>query len=1089
MKKTLLLAGLMTATSITVLAQDRTRVTGVVKDDKGEPLMGVQVIPVGHTAAGTVTDLDGKYTVMVPKGAKELSFTYIGYAKQTVTLGGQTTFNITMREETSALSEVVVTGYSTQNRRTMTTSIAKLDNKVLESASRSNAATSLQGTIPGLRVTQTTGTPGATPSIVLRGGLTFSSEGSAPLILIDGVPGSFYGLNSDDIESMEVLKDAASTAIYGARAANGVILVTTKKGKSGRSSVNFRSKISFNTRPTNKQEYLGAEDYIRMNRIGVANTRMVRNDPNMYGAFLTGAHGAATGNTSFNSVYTTQYLTDANKYLLDKPGWATMVDPLDGTKTILYQVQSNDFSELFLQNSGAEDISLSFDGGNDKGSYYLGLGMLNDKGMVINSGFKRYSATFNGSYNITPKLKASSSVMYLYSSTQSPFESVTDLFRRVQGMAPTTRLYYTNDDGTDTTNPFPGTYSGFANPQYYADKFERDNLEQRISGNVQLDYKITDKLTATLKGGHLMISNDAEVFVHAYQNGIAAAMNTDRVSSYSRSRNQTNQFTALLNYRNTFAKKHSLSALAGFEYLHNKLFTVSAATRKAPTDLIATMAGSESNGVPASAKTEYAIASILGQVNYDYDMRYLVGLTFRYDGTSRLMNDKWGFFPGISLGWNVHNESFYKGSKLSKYLNSIKPRISYGVNGNIDALGNYTVQGLYAASGIYNGNKGYYNTELLNAGLRWERSTTLNFGLDLGAFNNRVTLMADYFVRNVYDKISGLTLPTYLGITSVQTNNGTLQNRGFELQINADVIKTKDFTWNVGFNYTKVRSYAVSLPNNGVDKNRIGGHEVYDPASGKDIYIGGIQEGERLGWDLIVGYVHDGVYKTQADLDEHAGRRVEFAATKDKQFLGDTRWKDLNGDNVINSKDRVAFGRSTPDFTGGFNTSVSYKGFSLYLKTDFAVGHKLYNGMRLVGITQTQGNQSGYTEILDTWSPTNSNSNLARYDFTDQQNNHSAGARVFFGASAAGSSSYFLEKGDYLAFRELTLSYTHSKPLFKGFIKSARVYATGTNLFYLTGFTGNIPEASTNVDDNTNAVDAGRYPIPQTFTFGLNLTF
>lgn len=700
---------------------------------------------------------------------------------------------------------------------------------------------------------------------------------------------------------------------------------------------------------------------------------------------------------------------------------------------------------------------------------------------MLNSGFKRYSFNFNGSYNITPKLKVSSSVMYILSDLDQPFEDIYSLFQRVQGMAPTTRVVYANPDGSDSDRPFPGTYFGFGNAQYYADKRESSDFDQRVSGSVELDYKITPKLTAVLRGSHRVVSTDSESFTKAYENGVGK-FETTRISSYGRSRNTINQLTALLRYRNTFAQKHSVTGLLGWEYYHAHGFSASASTRYSPTDLIPTMnAGAEASGNPTSFKTEYAIASVLGQFNYDYDMRYLVGLTFRYDGTTRLMQDKWGFFPGISLGWNVHNEQFYKNSSLKKYINSLKPRISYGVNGNIDALGNYIVQGSYGAAGTYNSEKGYVNTRLLNPTLRWERSTTLNFGLDAGFLGNRITLMADYFIRDVVDKITGQTLPIWTGFGSIDTNNGVLQNRGLELQVNANLIRTKDFDWNVGFNLTSIRSYAKKLPFNKVPKNRQGGVEIYDEASGKNIYVGGLQEGERLGYDLIVGYLHDGVYKTEAELEAHKDRTVNFAFNPKKRFLGDTRWVDRNGDNVIDSKDMAVLGRSMPDFTGGINTSLRYKDFGLYIKGDFAVGHKLYNGRRIKGIAQTQGNQNGPVEILNSWSPDNAQSNMARYDFTDQQKNHLAGGGDQGGM--AGSSSYFLEKGDYFALREITLSYDLKKPLFGGFVKGARFYATGANLHYFTGFSGTTPEVA------AGGNDTGRYPLAKTFTLGLNLTF
>ncbi len=322
-------------------------ITGRVTDSAtGEPLPGVSIV-ISGTIQGTITDFDGNFELSVPEENNQLVFSMIGYSRKTVTLDGSTTLNISLQESITALEEIVVTGYSTQVRSQMTTSVSKLDTKVLESVSRSNAATALQGTIPGLRVTQTTGQPGSTPSLQLRGGTGFDGSGS-PLILIDGVPGSFYALNADDIESMEVLKDAASTAIYGARAANGVIIVTTKKGKRGKTNINFRAKYTSNNKPSDPMNYLRAADYVKFNRMAVANSRMVENNPRAWTAFLEGNNAAATGNNTTNSIYTTMFLDDTNRYLLGYDGWQSMVDPVTGKELIFMDNKMND---LFYQSS------------------------------------------------------------------------------------------------------------------------------------------------------------------------------------------------------------------------------------------------------------------------------------------------------------------------------------------------------------------------------------------------------------------------------------------------------------------------------------------------------------------------------------------------------------------------------------------------------------------------------------------------------------------------------------------------------------------------------------------------------------------
>lgn len=973
------------------------------------------------------------------------------------------------------LNEVVTVGYSNQRRNTMATSVSKLDKKILENAPRANAATALQGTIAGLRVTQSSGQPGETPTITLRGGTSFTGAGE-PLILIDNVPGSFYALNSDDIESIEVLKDAAASAIYGARSANGVILVTTKKGKTGKSSINIKTKFTYNDRQDSKMKYMNAEQFVKYNRLALGAYREQIN-ANKFGAFLFGQNPAGTGNNPINSIYTTMVLTDQNKYLLGHEGWLTIDDPLTPGQKLIFQDNNNE--DLFYQTSTSEDYNISFSGGNDKGTYYLSLGHLHEKGLVFGSDFKRISANFNGSYKITDKIKLSSSLLYAHSkNTPNYLGNINQVFQRIAGVAPTARIYNNNPDGSLSNQLQPGISKNFGNPLYYADKFYRNNLEQRLTANVQLDYKFLPNFNLMVRGGHFTVNNRNESFDKAYLEG--GRLIDSRNASASHNQIFRNQMTSVLSYGNRFGN-HNVSALLGLEYFKDNAWGLNAATKNSPIDLIRTMnVASEANGVPSSSTTEYAVNSRFGQVNYDYDDRYLLGLTFRQDGASRLAEgNKYEFFPGASFGWNLHNENFYRDSKLKSVFNIIKPRISYGVNGNIEVLSNYGVFGQYSSSGIYDSRSGFLNTSLPNYALRWEKSATLNFGVDLGLFNNRISIIADYFIRDVQDKLANLTLPVWTGFSSITVNNGILQNKGFELELKADVVRTQDFSWNISGTYYQVKNYAKELPNNGVDLNRQGGTQIYNPKTKKLEYVGGLQQGQRIGNDVITAYVFDGVYQTQQDIDEHKDRRVEFATNKTTRFLGDTRYKDLNGDNIIDYRDRKVIGRTTPDFSGGFNTSLSYKGFSVFVKTDFAMGHYAANGNRVKGIAQTQGAQNGPSEIVNSWTPDNPTSNIPRYVFTDPQKNHIA-AGWDQGDQTNGNSLYW-EKADYLALREISLSYNLPSDMVNNIFKEMRIFVTGTNLKYFTEYSGNSPERG--------GVDTGSYPLPRTYTVGLSLTF
>jgi TonB-linked SusC/RagA family outer membrane protein len=895
--------------SASLFAQQKD-ISGTITDGSGQPLPGANVLVEG-TTTGTQTDFDGNYTIQAQEG-DVLVYSYIGFSSQSITVGNQTTINVMLTEDAALLDEVVVTGYGTQTRATLTTSVSKLDTQILESSTRSNAATALQGTIAGLRVTNTTGQPGATPQIVLRGGTNFDGTGS-PLILIDGIPGSFYALNSDDIESIEVLKDAAATAIYGARSANGVILVTTKSGKPGKSSINYKYKYSMNEE-RNDQKYIGAADFINYNRQSIAWYREAINNPGSFGAFLDGANSMGTGGDAISSPFTTQFLTADNQYLLNQPGWSSIPDILNPSQDILFY-NNKTVGDRIYQNSATKDHYLSFDGGNEKGSYYLGLGLLDNDGLILGSGFKRYSGKFTGSYRITENLKVNSNVLYSHSNLSlSPLGGDDTVFRRFQSQAPTSRTYDNNPDGTWSNIYAVGQNQGFGNPLYYQDKFVRKNLEQRLSASVGIDWNILDNLILSIDGSHFAINNHNESFNRAYRVGSTTGpLRTGREASVGLERTLRNQLTGTLNYIKSIGS-HNFNALIGTEYFKDNYYTTSAGTRNSPTDLIETLnAGAEADGIPSSFETEYVLASAFGRLLYDYDNKYLFGFTFRNDGSSRLGNNKSDFFPGVSLGWNLHNEAFFANSTIGNTISRVKPRLSYGVNGNQDVLSNYGVFGAYGSQGVYNGQTGYANSLLPTLDLQWEKSTTLNAGLDISFFNNRLSLITDIYSRDIKDKLANLTLPYYTGFSSILTNNGTIRNKGFELQVNGDIIQNQNLTWNVGATITSNKNYVEKLPENANDLNRQDGQLIWNAKTGEEEWVGGLQEGQRVGNDLVIAYEQERIYASQAEADADSNIQDDFLpGDKNTHFAGDVKWKDQNGDGIINSLDRKVIGRTTP---------------------------------------------------------------------------------------------------------------------------------------------------------------------------------
>lgn len=1070
----MLLLAVMLSSSAVAQKTIRGKVTDAAD---GLPLPTASIVVKG-TTVGTAAGTDGSFSLTIPAGAAELVISMIGYVPQTIIIGTQEVFDVALATETTILDEVVVIGYGEQSRSLMSTSVSKLDMKVLESAPRTNVGSALQGTVAGLRVITTSGQPGQTPNIVLRGGTDWnSSSSSAPLVIIDGVVSTLYGLNSDDIESMEVLKDAAATAIYGARAANGVILISTKKGKVGKAEINYTYKFGLNRRRQG-YEYLNARDYIYYNRLGLANYRTVTTRTN-FDAFAgsNGNIGWGTAGNLTNSVFTTQRVTASNRDYLENPEWQWMIDPLNPADTILFQDNGEEIQDLAFQNSFVSDHHLSFSGGNENGLYAMGLGFLNDQGIVLGSELRRFTANFNGSYNINDRLKVSSSVNFANSEPKYPYltdneGAYNNIFERVPGMGPTARVK--NPDGSYN----PWVNSSLGNPLYYEDKFWRRTVEQRLTAGASIDYDIIPDLTFTLRGSFFTVNLAQETFDKAYYSG--GSMVTTRNASVSYSRTFSQQYNALLNYSKKIGEKHTLNAMAGTEYYNYYYFTLGAWAKNSPTNLIYTLnASPEASGPPSSSSTAQRLLSALGRISYDFDARYLVNINLRYDGSSKLGNDKWGFFPGVSFGWNIHNEEFFRNSQLSNYFSNVKPRISYGVNGNVDNLGNFYAFGGYALTSIYNGEKGYYNNSLPLLDLRWESSTTFDVGIDLGLLNDRITIIADFFLRDVYNKLAPYALPYETGFTSITTNNGTLRNRGLEIETRARVID-RAVQWDLGATFYTVKNFVVRLPENGIENNRQGGTRVYDPELGRIVYVAAMEEGKRVGNDEIYAHKQEYVYADPSEVAADAARFDVFLAnslvtnSEKIRFPGDVRWADLDGNDTINNLDRILVGRTIPSVTGGFTSSLSWKGVSLFVKTDYALGHIISSYIRLRGITQVQGSQNSTTEVLDSWTPDNIHTDVPRFDLTDPRTNHGA-------LNQARQNSRYWEKGDYICLREVTLSYDFPAGIFRDYVKNLRVYFTGSNLAYLTRYTGYAPEQG--------GIDIGRYPVPRVYTFGLSATF
>ena len=660
MKKDILLLMLCLFCSIGAMAQTKT-ITGVVSDAAGEPIIGASVVEVG-TTNGTITDIDGKFVLnMNPDGKIRVS--YIGYQVQTIDLKGKTSFRIQMKEDSEMLEEVVVTGYGGKQLRTkVTNSISKVKEETLKQGLYSNPGQALSGAVAGLSVSQTSGNPGSTPTLVLRGGTNFDGSGS-PLILIDGqVRSSLSDINPDDIESMEVLKDAGATAIYGARANDGVILVTTKRGKSGRAEVNLKAKFGLNYFK-NSYEFLDAGDYIYWMRKNAYMGDMKHPDGSAVKAWsslssLTSATPYGTGNAYFASdgvtpldgnktssaIWSTMKYTDNLAFLLDQ-GWQTMIDPIYGDKLIY---KNTDIADFNVQTPAfSQDYNLSVSGGNEKGNYYAGLGYNKSDGTAYGNWYKRITFTFNADYKLKEWLTSSSSFNFAdatWNGLPATQTAEANYFSRCLSLPPTFRGY--NADGEMLLGP----NSGDGNQQYNFDKFVRDQNTDKFTMNQSFTVNFMKGLSLKLGAIWYYQEEKDESFNKDYLSSPGNKVTSRSTSAYyDRTLDQT--YNAVLNYNYQINKDHYLDAMAGFEYYdsYNKGFNASGSG--APTDdFMDLQYTSKEEGKRSidSWHSRQRIMSFFGRVNYDYQSKYLLSLVLRKDGYSKLAKEnRWGVFrPG-----------------------------------------------------------------------------------------------------------------------------------------------------------------------------------------------------------------------------------------------------------------------------------------------------------------------------------------------------------------------------------------------------------------------------------------------------------
>jgi len=1032
------------------LSAQEIQISGTVVDEDGLTLPGVSILEKG-TTNGTITDIDGKFTLSV-NGDRFLVFSYVGYAQQE--LKALPNMHVAMAQAMLGLDEVVVVGYGTQSKRTVTSAITKVGGEELRDIPISTIGEGLKGKVAGARLYSNNNTPGADATIRIRGGSSINKSND-PLILVDGVERAFSGINPNDIESIEVLKDAASTAIYGSRASNGVVLITTKKGTVSKApNITFEASVALQEAGT-LYNFMNAEDYLNIVRPAVAV------GPNERFNWMDG-YSASSGNTS-SSIYSTRYLNDGEAV---PHGYKSMPDPLDPTKTLIFQ--DNNFQDEIYKQAVWQNYYVGLDGGSEDVKYNVSLGYMDDAGVAIATGYSRLSMRSNIDVNINKYLSFVAG--FDYSQTESEeYDNQMNVISRGLATPPTQKKY--NEDGT----PTKGYNASSPNPLWYDYYNDQSRTDKRLSAFGKLTYRIMDGLKAEAQ---------LSKYNHHYTN-----QSFQRANEFNGLRPTSSSFNELAREKlevyatyNKMIENHSFSVMGGYSYQKDKDRALAAQVDGASSDKVPTLTAGPNKKNATSGLTEDVTIGYFGRLSYDFKKKYLFSATFREDASSRFASgNQWGFFPGASVGWVISDENFMKGIKK---LDNLKLRVSYGQTGN-NSIGLYDAYGLYSTNAKYNGTAGIITSTMPNLDLTWETSTQLDAGFDLSMFNNRLTINADYFDKRTENLLFSKELPNTSGYGNVQTNIGEVKFYGFDIEVGSTNIQTKDFEWTSKLTWSFVKNKVLKLPDNGRDRNRIGGITLADGTA-----FGGTAEGESL--YRYYGYVVDRILETQEDADRamydnsaKGYRHSDGKRIAGRKEIGDYEWKNRdgslqrNGEDYIDSQDQFFLGYTVPHSTGGLNNSFSYKNFSLSLFLDWALGHSINNNTEMRYFMNTFANN--YTlidEVKQTWKQPGDNTKYARFTANDPDDGN---------ANFSRTSNIFNYKGDYLCIREVTFQYVlPTQFISKLGIQHLALTLSGNNLHYFTAVKGVSPEVGASTTYNASYYN---YPPIRKYAVGVKVTF
>ena len=1034
------------------------RLTGRVTDDKGQAVVGASVIVKG-TTQGITTDSNGSFALDLANGDITLVVSFIGYRTQEVAIPrSQSRIDIELAPESIAVDEVVVVGYGEQSRRSVTSSIAKLDGEALQNIPISTVGEGLKGKIAGLKVTQTNFSPGGGFSYQIRGGSSINGSNS-PLVLVDGVERDFSAINPNDIASIDVLKDAASSAIYGAKASNGIILVTTKRGGYNKAPrIRFEANWAWQDTET-EIEFLNAREYIEVVRTAVAEYLNIPSRASDALSYLNGAHSAGVGNKP-NGIFSTRYYDPATDVL--PAGYRTMPDPINPSKTIMYR--DTDWQDLLYNGAWWQNYYLGIDGGGERVRYSASLGYTDDEGVALSTGYNRVNFKSNLDAKITKRLTASFGVDFARTDTEA-YANQRNTISRALANPPTMNAYY--EDGT----PVEGYNSSSQTPLFYDKYYDRSNQKNYLSLIGGLRWEIIDGLTANVQGSFFRTDSKTKQFIKAN------VFDATRKSSWGQTMTERQKLEAYVSYKKTFAENHNFSIMGGYSYQKRDYETVSMAGSGGTSDKVTTINGSsvfEPDDITSSEQAECQIG-FFGRLNYDYKGKYLLTATFREDGSSKFAkDDRWGFFPGISGGWVLTEEPWLNGIRQ---LNFLKLRASYGSTGNNASVGIYDAYGSYGASYMYNGNSGIKPSEMPNERLQWETSNQLDIGIEAGLFKNRIYVSADFFDKRTRNLLYEQKLPNTTGFSKFWTNLGKVRFWGYELELTTRNIVKKNFSWESKLVLSYQQNKVLKLPDNGIDKNRTGGI-----ALGDGTFFGGIAEGEPL--NRFYGYVATGIIETEEQAANANYDALSRLPQKGAKRVGDYEWADRNGDGQITTADQFCLGVTVPPFTGGLQNSFRLKNWTLSLYLDWATGHSIFDESYSRYFYGTFTNNYALAkDVLKAWKKPGDKTKYAKFYAND-----SNWGNDNYNRSPTNTFTY---KGDYLCLREITLQYSLPSKLFtKVGLKGVTLTVSGNNLCYLTEVKGISPETGASTTYEGSGDNAYyNYPPIRRFSFGVRLIF